>query len=133
MDTTDSDLTSQILYYRHERGLSQKELATLSGVSVPALSAIECRRVGASAATVLKLCSALGVTANDLLMGPPRSAPTTTIGRLLYILRDGPMTTRQLAEIVDRPRRTVQSMLYHAKLAGRVAYIAKRSRWELVK
>jgi transcriptional regulator with XRE-family HTH domain len=57
---------------RHERNLTQGQLAALAGVTPAAISQAETGRRGLSLDTVVPLCEALGVTVDELLGGQGR-------------------------------------------------------------
>lgn len=54
---------------REERGYTQEKLAELVGVSVQYTSDLERGKVGASVATIVRLCRALEVSSDFLLFG----------------------------------------------------------------
>jgi len=59
-----------LLYYRLERGVTQKELAELSGVGRPTVARLE-NNGEARISTVTKLATALEVKPGDLRREPP--------------------------------------------------------------
>ena len=58
--------------YRHERGLSQEELAHRAGIDRTYISALEREVYGATMDVLDKLAHELGVEPADLLKAPPR-------------------------------------------------------------
>ena len=56
-----------VSHFRHERRLTQDQLAEKAGISKQFLGNIECGKSIPSVKTVLSLCDALDVSPNDLL------------------------------------------------------------------
>ncbi|MBQ4264287.1 MAG: helix-turn-helix transcriptional regulator [Clostridia bacterium] len=54
--------------YRHQRNFTQEELAECAGISKQFLSNLERGKAIPSVNTLMALCDALNITANDLLM-----------------------------------------------------------------
>lgn len=61
-----NNLGHQVRRYRRQRGLTQAELAHRMGVHRVYVSRIESGRVGVSAATLVRLAEALGVSLDAL-------------------------------------------------------------------
>lgn len=59
---TEQSIGSQLAELRNSKGLSQRELAELSGIQQPAISRIESGRASPHLSTLCKLAEALGCT-----------------------------------------------------------------------
>ena len=74
-----SDFGKRLSAARHKRGVSQSELARLSGVGQNQISNLEAgKKPSVRADTVVRLCEALRVTTDSLLGGngePPHPEP----------------------------------------------------------
>jgi transcriptional regulator with XRE-family HTH domain len=57
----------QLRKWREKRGLSLRKLGALSGVHYVSLIRMEAGRLDPQLSTLLKLCSALGITLNELV------------------------------------------------------------------
>lgn len=66
MDTV--SLGNRIQYLREQRGLTQEELATQTGISLKHISVLERGLKEPRLATFLSIAEALGVTPNELLI-----------------------------------------------------------------
>jgi len=62
-------LIAEIIKARHEQGISQKELETLSGVKQPIIARMESGRTSPQLETVLKILAPLGKTLAIVPMG----------------------------------------------------------------
>lgn len=71
---------------RHQRNLTQEELAELANLSVVYISNVECGKRVPSLDTMLTLCEALYCTPDELLDGfyPDKQKPTPTQIRSLF-------------------------------------------------
>lgn len=70
-----TNLTQNLKYYRAKIGLSQRDLAEISGINRSHLASIESgTQPNTSLRTVEKLAAALGVSALDLLQSPADKA-----------------------------------------------------------
>lgn len=77
------DVANRIYELRKEKGLSQKELGALIGVSNKAVSKWETGAAVPKTETIIKLASALGITAEELLCGKRTEAENlNTLGAL---------------------------------------------------
>jgi transcriptional regulator with XRE-family HTH domain len=64
-------LATNLRRFRHERGLTQEDLAGLTGLSLRYIGSVERGRVAASITVLGRLAAALQVEACELLMARP--------------------------------------------------------------
>ena len=79
-------LSERIRRLRHQRNLTQEQLAELTDLSVVYISNVECAKRIPSLDTMLTLCHALKCTPDELLDGfyPEKSDPTPDEIRTLF-------------------------------------------------
>ncbi len=79
-------LSQRIRRLRHQRNLTQEQLAELTDLSVVYISNVECAKRIPSLETMLALCYALKCTPDELLEGfyPEKSDPTPDHIRILF-------------------------------------------------
>lgn len=70
---------------REEAGYSREKFAELLGVSVPYLSELERGKTGCSIKTLMAICKILGVSADYLLFGEPRTDDEIMLSQLHQI------------------------------------------------
>lgn len=95
---------------REDMGLSREQLAELVDVSALFLSYIECGQRGMSLETLISLCSALGVSADDILLGNQRPCEDQ-LEEAQRILRDMPAQYLPLAvDMLHTLQRTIATV-----------------------
>jgi transcriptional regulator with XRE-family HTH domain len=89
---------------RHDRGLTQTDLAGLAGVSASAISQAEAGRRGLSVDTLLVLADRLGVTVDEMLTVAPPSG---------YVVarRDRAGRTAAVTPLLDDPKSGMRAFL----------------------
>jgi transcriptional regulator with XRE-family HTH domain len=106
---TRTSFAERLLRFRKAKGLTQEELAELSGISRRVVALYETKIKGPSADVVLRLAKALGLSA-DQLMGqrPVKNAET--------ISRQTLKKAKMIEELPTEDRKTVERMIdsFHA-------------------
>ena len=97
-----SEIGERIAQARIKLGLSQRELAEKLGITQQSVTALERRDSIPRSDTLLKLCDALGVTANDLLGMENHNKKPASRGRLHHTFETlGQLPRRKQAKILD--------------------------------
>jgi len=76
----------RVLKKRKDLGMTREELAEQANISTVFLAEIERGVKGASSETIYKLCNALGVSADYLLMGKEKPADVSNIISMISML-----------------------------------------------
>lgn len=88
----------RIAALRKKRGLTQERLAELADVTNNFISHIETCRSIPSLETVVKLCSALDATPDEILLGTGTNSPGYLCGDILRKLEDCTPADRRLVD-----------------------------------
>lgn len=88
MDNINFNLANNIIHLRNIRGLSQQQLAKMSGIPRSTIAHIETREGNPSLAMVVKLARALSVSMEELIMPPRNECQLTKVNELERIKKN---------------------------------------------
>lgn len=91
-------LASRVRFWRKKRALSQERLSEMIEVSPIYISHIETKRSIPSLETIMKICDALDVTPNDLLLGSSIFSPIYLFPSIQRLLLDCTPSQRRMVE-----------------------------------